>query len=125
LKFIEDFFQGIRPDFEKGGKYYKWATPYQTFFTFMFTPDYVTKKGSHIRDSIDLKRALFMVIIALIPATLYGMWNLGFQHYLAIGETASLMENFWFGFIQSLPMILVSYIVGLGVEFLFALNHHE
>ena len=125
MKFIENFFQGIRPDFEEGGKYYKWATFYHTFFTFMYTPDYVTKKGSHIRDSIDLKRTMTIVILALIPATLYGMWNLGYQHFLAIGETASLMENFWFGFIQSLPMILVSYIVGLGVEFLFALKHHE
>ena len=125
MKFLENFFQKIRPDFEEGGKNYKWKTFYETFFTFMFTPDTVTKKGSHIRDSIDLKRTMTIVIVALIPATLYGMWNLGFQHYLAIGETASLMENFWFGFLQSMPIILVSYIVGLGVEFIFALKHHE
>ena len=68
---------------------------------------------------------MFIVVIALIPATLFGMWNLGFQHYLAIGQESGLWENFWFGLLQSLPMILVSYIVGLGVEFMFALKHHE
>lgn len=125
MKFIEDFFQRIRPDFEEGGKQYKWATFYHTFFTFMFTPDMVTKKGSHIRDSIDLKRTMMVVVIALIPATLFGMWNLGYQHFLAMGETAGFWENLWFGFLQSFPMIVVSYVVGLGIEFIFALKHHE
>jgi Na+-transporting NADH:ubiquinone oxidoreductase subunit B len=125
LKFIENFFQKSREDFEEGGKLYKWRTFYETFFTFMFTPDITTKKGSHIRDSIDLKRTMFVVVIALIPATLFGMWNLGYQHYIAIGQESGLWENFWFGLLQSLPMILVSYIVGLGIEFLFALKHHE
>lgn len=125
MKFIENFFQKYREDFEKGGKNYKWRTFYETFFTFAFTPDITTSKGSHIRDSIDLKRTMFFVVIALIPATLYGMWNLGYQHHLAVGETATLMENFWFGLLQSLPMILVSYIVGLGIEFVFSMKHHE
>ena len=125
MKFLENFFQKYRPDFEEGGKNYKWRTFYETFFTFAFTPDITTSKGSHIRDSIDLKRTMFFVVIALIPATLFGMWNLGFQHYLAIGQESGLWENFWFGLLQSLPMILVSYIVGLGVEFMFALKHHE
>jgi Na+-transporting NADH:ubiquinone oxidoreductase subunit B len=125
LKFIENFFQKNREDFEEGGKYYKWRTFYETFFTFAFTPDLTTKKGSHIRDSIDLKRTMFVVVIALIPATLFGMWNLGYQHYIAVGQESGLWENFWFGLLQSLPMILVSYIVGLGIEFLFALKHHD
>jgi Na+-transporting NADH:ubiquinone oxidoreductase subunit B len=125
LKYIENFFQRIRPDFEEGGKYYTWSTFFETFFTFLFTPDVVTKKGSHIRDSIDLKRTMFVVVIALIPATLYGMWNLGYQHYLAIGETATFWENFWFGFVESFPMIVVSYVVGLGLEFVFAFRHHH
>jgi Na+-transporting NADH:ubiquinone oxidoreductase subunit B len=125
LKFLENFFQKHRQDFEEGGKNYKWRTFYETFFTFAFTPDTTTQKGSHIRDSIDLKRTMFFVVIALIPATLFGMWNLGFQHYIAIGQESGLWENFWFGLLQSLPMILVSYGVGLGIEFIFALKHHE
>lgn len=125
MKFIENFFQKHREDFEEGGKNYKWKTFYETFFTFMFTPDVTTSKGSHIRDSIDLKRTMFIVVIALIPATLFGMWNLGYQHYIAIGQESGLWENFWFGLIQSLPMIIVSYVVGLGIEFLFALKHHH
>lgn len=125
MKFLENFFQKHRQDFEEGGKNYKWRTFYETFFTFAFTPDTTTQKGSHIRDSIDLKRTMFFVVIALIPATLFGMWNLGFQHYIAIGQESGLWENFWFGLLQSLPMILVSYGVGLGIEFIFALKHHE
>ena len=125
MKFIENFFQKYRKDFEKGGKNYKWRTFYETFFTFAFTPDITTLKGSHIRDSIDLKRTMFIVVLALIPATLFGMWNLGYQHSLAVGETTGLFENFWFGLLQSLPMILVSYIVGLGIEFIFSMKHHE
>ncbi len=125
MKFLENFFQKHRQDFEEGGKNYKWRTFYETFFTFAFTPDITTQKGSHIRDSIDLKRTMFFVVIALIPATLFGMWNLGFQHYMAIGQESGLWENFWFGLLQSLPMILVSYGVGLGIEFIFALKHHD
>ena len=125
MNFIENYFRKIRPDYEEGGKHYKWATLFHTIFTFFFTPDIVTKKGSHIRDAIDLKRTMTVVIIALIPATLYGMWNVGYQHFLAIGQTATLWENFWFGFLQTLPIILVSYIVGLGVEFLFTLKSHQ
>ena len=127
MKFIENFFQKYRNDFEEGGKSYKWRTFYETFFTFAFTPDITTTKGSHIRDSIDLKRTMFFVVIALIPATLFGMWNLGYQHHLAIDgvDDLNIWANFWFGFIQSMPMILVAYIVGLGIEFLFAMKHHH
>ena len=121
MKFLENFFQKHRQDFEEGGKNYKWRTFYETFFNFAFTPDTTTQKGSHIRDCIDLKRTMFFVVIALIPTTLFGMWNLGFQHYIAIGQESGLWENFWFGLLQSLPMILVSYGVGLGIEFLFGM----
>lgn len=86
----------------------------------MFVPNHTTKKGSHIRDGIDLKRTMFFVVIALIPVTLFGMWNIGFQHSLAIGQTATIFENFLFGLLQTLPIILVSYGVGLGIEFAFA-----
>ena len=125
MKFIENFFQKYRKDFDEGGKNYKWRTFYETFFTFAFTPDLTTQKGSHIRDSIDLKRTMFMVVLALIPATLFGMWNLGYQHSLAVGESMTLLENFWFGFLKTIPMIIVSYGVGLGIEFIFTMKHHE
>jgi len=86
----------------------------------MFVPNHTTKKGSHIRDGIDLKRTMFFVVIALIPVTLFGMWNIGFQHSLSIGQTATIFNDFLFGFLQTLPIIVVSYGVGLGIEFAFA-----
>ena len=84
-------------------------------------PDHTTHKGAHVRDAIDLKRTMFMVIVALIPCLLFGMWNVGYQYHLAIGETATLVENFIFGFWKFLPLIIVSYAVGLAVEFAFAI----
>lgn len=88
--------------------------------TFMFVPKTVTRSGCHIRDSIDLKRTMTVVIVALIPALLFGMWNIGFQHFRSLGQTVGLWENLWFGFLHMLPLILVSYIVGLGIEIAFA-----
>ena len=112
------------------GKWSWLGSTYEAFHTFAFTPNRVTSKGSHIRDAIDLKRAMITVVIALIPAMLFGMWNIGYQHYLAIPETlhSSLftLHCFWFGFLRMLPMLAVSYIVGLGIEFTFAqIRHHE
>ena len=81
-------------------------------------PGTVTRKGSHVRDAIDLKRILIIVLIAAAPAALFGMWNVGYQHSLAIGETGvNILGNFWYGFLKVLPLYLVSYIVGLGIEF--------
>lgn len=80
----------------------------------MFVPNHTTHKGAHIRDAIDLKRTMFLVIIALIPCMLFGMWNVGYQYHLAIGETATLFENFIFGFWKFMPLIIVSYGVGLA-----------
>ena len=88
------------------------------FETFLHVPVKVTRKGSHVRDAIDLKRILIIVLIAAAPAALFGMWNVGYQHSLAIGETGvNILGNFWYGFLKVLPLYLVSYIVGLGIEF--------
>ena len=88
------------------------------FETFLHVPGTVTCKGSHVRDAIDLKRILIIVLIAAAPAALFGMWNVGYQHSLAIGETGvNILGNFWYGFLKVLPLYLVSYIVGLGIEF--------
>ena len=116
----------IKPNFEKGGKYGAFHSTFDAFETFLFVPKTVTVSGSHIRDAIDMKRTMTIVIIALLPALLFGMFNVGYQHSLAIGETSSIMSNFWFGFLHMLPLIIVSYIVGLGIEFTFAqIRGHE
>jgi len=126
MKILENIIRNTKPKFEKGGKYEKWLPVYESFETFFFVPAHTTKQGSHVRDAIDLKRSMMMVIIALLPALLFGMWNVGSLYYMSIGETHSLLETFWFGFLKVLPLIIVSYGVGLGVEFIFVfLRGHE
>jgi Na+-transporting NADH:ubiquinone oxidoreductase subunit B len=120
------FIDRIKPDFEKGGRFEKFGSTFGAFETFLFVPDKVTQSGSHIRDSIDLKRTMTVVIIALIPALLFGMYNSGYQHFLSIGETRTFWQLFGFGFLKVLPLIVVSYVTGLGIEFIFAqVRGHE
>ena len=121
MKLFKNLLGSVKPHFEKGGKLEKLYPAYDAFETFLFVPDHTTHKGAHVRDAIDLKRTMFMVIVALIPCLLFGMWNVGYQYHLAIGETATLFENFIFGFWKFLPLIIVSYAVGLAVEFAFAI----
>ncbi|MEX0966986.1 MAG: NADH:ubiquinone reductase (Na(+)-transporting) subunit B [Bacteroidia bacterium] len=110
--------------FEKDGKYSQLHTTYDAMYTFLFAPGHTARSGAHIRDGIDLKRTMITVVIAMIPALLFGMWNTGHQHFLAIGELTGYGEGFLdkmlFGAIEVLPIVIVSYGVGLGVEFLFA-----
>ena len=119
MKFLRKQIDKLKPTFSKGGKLSFLHSTFDGLETFLFVPNHTTTKGSHIRDGIDLKRTMFTVVIALLPALLFGMWNLGFQYHKAIGMDASLMENFIFGFIKTLPLIIVSYGVGLGIEFFF------
>ena len=108
----------MNSNFEKGGKFYWLHSTVDAFETFLHVPGTVTKKGSHVRDSIDLKRILILVVIAAVPAALFGMWNVGYQHGLAVGDLRlNIIGNWWYGFLQVLPLYLVSYIVGLGIEF--------
>ena len=101
-------------------------TTFDAFETFLYVKGNVTKKGSHIRDAIDMKRTMFHVVIALVPAMLFGMWNVGYQHYNAIGHDVSFWDQFLFGLIRVLPLIVVSYVSGLAVEFIFAsIRKHE
>ncbi len=95
--------------------------------TFLYVPNTVTKpRGTHIRDTMDMKRTMTIVMIALIPSLLFGMWNTGHWHFLAFGEDATLWQEFWFGFLKLLPIIVVSYVVGLGIEIIFAqIRKHE
>lgn len=123
---LRKFVDKIKPNFEKGGKLHFLQSTFEGFETFLFVPNTVTKKGAHIRDSIDLKRTMIVVVIALIPALLFGMWNVGYQYHGSIGETAGIMQNFMYGFWKVLPLIVVSYASGLGVEFIIAqIRNHE
>ncbi|MDP4687262.1 MAG: RnfABCDGE type electron transport complex subunit D, partial [Salibacteraceae bacterium] len=129
MQFLRNIFDNIRPNFEKGGKLEKYYKGFEALETFAFTPGHVTHNGTHVRDAIDLKRTMFLVVIALVPSLLFGMWNTGHQHFLALGEMTGLadglMDKFLFGALKVLPIVIVSYGVGLGIEFLFAImkNH--
>ena len=126
MKLLRKLLDKVKPTFSKGGKLGAFHSTFDAFETFLFVPKAVTKVGSHIRDSMDLKRTMSMVILALIPALLFGMWNVGYQHFLSIGQEATVWQNFWFGFLKMLPLIVVSYVVGLGIEFAFAQSRgHE
>ena len=127
MKALRNYIDKIKPNFEKGGKYEKWLPVFESFETFLYVlGDTSPKKGAHIRDAVDLKRVMSIVVIALIPALLFGMWNVGKLHYASIGESPDLLTTFGFGFIKVLPLILVSYIAGLGTEFVFVyIKGHE
>ena len=126
MKVFRNLLDGIKPNFEKGGKLEKLYPAYDAFETFLFVPDHTTKEGTHIKDAIDLKRTMFMVIVALIPCVLFGMWNVGYQYSIASGESMTFIQQFNFGFWKFLPLIIVSYAVGLAVEFAFAvLRGHQ
>ena len=123
---LRKYLDKIEPHFKKGGKFEKFHSTYDAFSTFLFVPDTVTRKGTHIRDASDLKRTMSVVIIAVIPALLFGMWNAGYQNSEALGITRTLWENFWFGFLKVIPIVVVSYVVGLGIEFTVAqVRGHE
>ncbi|MBR3519422.1 MAG: NADH:ubiquinone reductase (Na(+)-transporting) subunit B [Paludibacteraceae bacterium] len=120
MKALRNFLDKVKPSFEEGGKFHAFRSVFDGFETFLFVPNTTAKRGSHIHDCIDSKRAMSMVVIALIPALLFGMYNVGFQHYLVHGEEASFWAMFIFGFLAVLPKIVVSYVVGLGIEFVVA-----
>lgn len=123
MKALRKFIETQQPKFEKGGKLEKYWVFFDALATFAFTPGHATpRKGAHIRDAIDLKRTMMMVILALVPCLLFGIWNTGHQHFLATGESAEFFDKVLFGAIRVLPIVVVSYAVGLGVEFLFCLK---
>jgi len=126
MKSFRRFVDKIKPNFEKGGRFAALQSTFEAFETFLFVPDKVTARGSHIRDAMDMKRTMIIVVLALAPAILVGMWNAGFQNSLAMGIERTLLQNFWFGFLKVFPIIVVSYVVGLGTEFIFAqIRGHE
>ncbi len=110
----------IKPNFQEGGKFEKLHSTFEAFETLLFVPDTTTKGGVHIRDVVDLKRTMAVVVMAVMPALLFGMWNVGYQHFLSLGQDVSFWETFWHGFIRVFPIVVVSYVAGLGIEFGFA-----
>lgn len=120
MKALRKQLDKIKPNFQKGGKFEKLHSTFDAFETFLFVPDKTTRTGSHIRDSIDLKRTMSAVIIAMIPALLFGIWNTGYQHYLSLGQDPGFLPIVGYGLLKVLPIIVVSYAAGLGVEFIFA-----
>ena len=129
MKLLRDILDKMKPMVEKGGKLHSLHSTFDAIETFLFVPNTVTKNGSHIRDAIELKRTMFFVVLALIPAMLFGMYNAGYQHFLSLGDSAaiaSIFTCFWYGMFKVLPIIIVSYVVGLGIEFIAAqMRGHE
>lgn len=121
MNFIRKKLDEIKPLFEKGGKYERFYFIFEANETFLFTANETTpKSGTQIRDAMDMKRLMSTVVISMIPALLFGMWNVGHQHFLAIGETAEFWTKMWLGAKLVLPIVIVSYVVGLGIEFTIA-----
>lgn len=126
MKFIRNTFDKYKPLFDKGGKLEKFAPGFNAFDTLLFVPNHTTKQGAHIRDGVDLKRVMITVVFAMIPALIFGMWNVGFQHFSQLGEAGSFIDYLIYGSVKFLPMVAVSYGVGLGIEFAFGIfRGHE
>ena len=119
---LRNYINKIKPNFQEGGRLHAFRSVFDGFETFLYVPNDTAKSGTHIHDAIDSKRIMSMVVIALMPAMLFGMYNVGYQNYAAAGTlaSASFLEIFFYGFLAVLPKILVRYIVGLGIEFIVA-----
>ena len=122
MKKLRDCIDKIKPNFMPGGKFAMFRSVFEGFETFLFVPATTSQSGVHIHDNVDSKRTMTIVILALMPALLFGMYNVGYQHYLAIGqlESVGFFTLFFFGLLAVLPKIIVSYVVGLGIEFTVA-----
>ena len=123
---LRNFVDKIKPTFEKGGKLGFLHSTFDAFETFLFVPNTVTRRGAHVRDCVYLKRVMIMVVIALLPAMLFGVWNTGYQHSLAFGLNWGFWNIVLYGLVKVLPLYIVSYLVGLGIEFVSAqIQGHE
>ena len=123
---LRNFVDKIKPTFEKGGKLGFLHSTFDAFETFLFVPNTVTRRGAHVRDCVDLKRVMIMVVLALVPAMLFGIWNTGYQHSLAFGLDWGFWNIVLYGLVKVLPLYIVSYLVGLGIEFVSAqIQGHE
>ncbi len=121
MKALRQYLDNIKPNFEKGGKFEKLHSTFDAFETLLFVSRKTSKSGVHIHDAIDSKRTMAVVVMALIPALLFGIWNTGYQHFLALGQPdADFWQMVGYGALKVLPIVVVAYVVGLGIEFMFA-----
>lgn len=129
MEFLRNTLDKLRPNFEKGGKLEKYLPAFDAMETFMFVPGHAAKSGAHIRDGIDMKRTMITVVLAMIPCLLFGIWNAGHQHFLALGQfldpAEGLSEKIIFGLGKVLPIVVVAYGAGLTVEFIAAIIRKE
>lgn len=127
MKALRQYLDKIKPKFEPGGRLHAFQSIFDGLETFLYVPNTTSKVGAHIHDSIDSKRIMSMVVIAALPALLFGMYNVGYQNYAAAGHLAdaSFFDLFFYGFLAVLPKVVVSYAVGLGIEFAWAQWKHE
>lgn len=124
MKALRNYIDNVKPQILE--KFPKLRSTVGAFETFLFTPNETNQGGVHVRDAVDLKRTMIVVVLALVPAMLFGMWNTGYQHFRMTGETATFWETFGYGFLQVLPILIVSYVVGLAIEFAVAqIRGHE
>ena len=117
---IKNFLDRIKPNFEEGGKLHAFRSVFEGFESFLVVSNATARTGVSIHDAIDSKRIMSIVVVALLPALLFGMYNIGYQNYAAAGAEGTLWEMFLYGFLVMLPKIIVSYVVGLGIEFIVA-----
>lgn len=122
---LRDYIDKIKPNFEEGGKFARFSSTFEAFETFLYTPNKVTTNGAHIRSHVDMKRSLIAVVFALIPCFLFGTWNIGYQHFLSLSQDVTFWQTVGYGLLKIIPLYLVSYIVGLVIEFTFAEIRHE
>ncbi len=123
---LRNFLDKIKPSFEKDGKLHFLHSTFEAFESFLYVPDKVTSTGCHVRDALDMKRTMITVVLALLPCFLFGIYNVGYMHYSTVGQDTGFWDCFWFGCSKVLPMLVVTYVVGLGIEFIFAqVKGHE
>ena len=126
MKGLRKYLDNIKPHFSKGGRFAALHSTFDAFETFLFVPNTTAKSGVHMRDAMDMKRTMIIVVLSLVPALLFGIWNTGYQHYLALGQDAAFWTCVWHGFVRVLPIIIVSYVTGLAIEFITAqIRGHE
>ena len=128
MNFLRNFLDKQKPNYEKGGKLEKFHSVFTGIESFLFVPNHTASSGAHVRDAIDLKRTMIVVVLALVPALLFGIYNVGYQHFNATTGLAdtTFFQLFFYGLWKVLPMIVVSYGVGLGIEFAVAqIKGHE
>lgn len=126
MKALRRFLDRIKPNFQQGGRLHAFRSVFDGFETFLFTPNTTSRSGVHIHDSIDSKRIMTIVILALLPSFFFGMYNTGYQHWIACGATEfPFWELMFYGFMAVLPSVFTSYLVGLGIEFIVAQWRNE